>query len=137
MAYAFYRIRLGKKAIAHAKSLKNDELITWLKQDRSHCLLDDSPCKLPAYREMKAVIQRPLFDQRIQPEKSPEKIPEPAQSNDLEDNFSESDAFLWKLIQKFGGDKSDSAIVTEVLGMTGKRYDEGRNLLDRLRARYE
>lgn len=137
LAYAFYRIRLGKKAIAHAKSLKNDELVYWLKQDRSHCLLDDSPCKLPAYREMKAVIQRPLLDHRTQPKKIPEKTPEPAQNNDFEDNLSESDAFLWRLIQKYGGDKSDSAIVTEVLGMTGKRYDEGKNLLDRLRAKYE
>ena len=58
LADAFYRIRLGKKAQAHAKSLKNNDLVDWLKQDRSHCLLDDSPCKLPTYREMKAASSR-------------------------------------------------------------------------------
>ncbi|MEL7065019.1 MAG: hypothetical protein AAFP00_14865 [Bacteroidota bacterium] len=29
LAEAFYRIRLGKKALSHAKGLKNDELIKW------------------------------------------------------------------------------------------------------------
>ncbi|MGD1909552.1 MAG: hypothetical protein ACFB2X_01395 [Rivularia sp. (in: cyanobacteria)] len=70
LADAFWRIRLGKKAISHAKSLKNDELIAWLKQDRSHCLLDDTPCKLPPYREMKAVISRPFSNQGIAPQKT-------------------------------------------------------------------
>lgn len=133
---AFYRIRLGKKAVAHAKSLKNEELITWLKKDRSHCLIDDSPCRLPSYREMKAVITRPFFNQSTTTQKTPEKIPEPAQKEDFQESFSESDYFLWQLIQKFGAGKSDSSIVTEVLGMTGKRYSEGKDLLERLRRRY-
>lgn len=133
---AFYRIRLGKKAIAHAKSLKNDELINWLKQDRSHCLLDDNPCKLPPYREMKAIIARPLLNQGTQTEKSPLKTLKSPPDEDYEEYFSESDAFLWRLIQKFGADKSDSTIVTEVLGMTGKKYAEGKNLLERLRRQF-
>ena len=133
---AFYRIRLGKKALIHAKSLKNDELINWLKQDRSHCLLDDNPCKLPSYREMKAVISRPLLNQNIPVEKSPEKPLKTPSEADFEDNFSESDAFLWRLIQKFGDGKSDSTIVTEILGMTGKKYGEGKDLLERLRRQF-
>lgn len=136
LAEAFYRIRLGKKAVGHAKSLKNDQLIEWLRKDRSHCLIDDNPCKLPSYREMRSIISRPLFDNRTVPQKTPEKTLEPAQSKDSEDNFSESDAFLWRLIQKFGAEKSDSSIVTEVLGMTGNRYSEGKDLLERLRKHY-
>lgn len=136
LAEAFFKIRLGKKAIAHAKSLKNDELVNWLKKDRSHCLIDDSPCKLPSYREMKSIISRPFLNQGIEPQNTPEKIPEPAQSKDFEEIFSDSDAFLWRLIQKFGGDKSDSSIVTEILGMTGKKYAEGKTLLERLRRHY-
>ncbi len=137
LAEAFYRIRLGKKAIGHAKSLKNDALVAWLRQDRSHALLDDNPCKLPSYREMKSVVARPLFDQGIAPKKTDKKDLKTAHSKDFEKNFSESDAFLWRLIQKFGGDKSDSTIVTEVLGMTGKRYSEGKELLDRLRGHFD
>lgn len=137
LADAFWRILLGKKAIAHAKSLKKDELVSWLKQDRSHCLLDDNPCKLPPYREMKAVIARPLLNQGIQPEKLSKKTLKTLPGEEFEENFSESDAFLWRLILKYGEGKSDSTIVTEVLGMTGKKYGEGKDLLERLRSKYE
>ena len=137
LADAFWRILLGKKAIAHAKSLKKDELVSWLKQDRSHCLLDDNPCKLPPYREMKAVITRPLLNQDTLVEKSLEKPLKTPSDADFEEKFSESDAFLWRLILKYGEGKSDSTIVTEVLGMTGKKYGEGKDLLERLRSKYE
>ena len=136
LADAFYRIRLGKKALSHAKSLKNDELVNWLKQDRSHALLDDNPCKLPPYREMKAVISKPLLNQGTQPQKTVEKSLKTPPEADSEESFSESDAFLWRLIQRFGEGKSDSTIVTEVLGMSGKRYGEGKDLLERLRRQY-
>ncbi len=136
LSEAFFKIRLGKKALAHAKSMKNDELVNWLKQDRSHCLIDDSPCKLPLYREMKAIISRPLLNQGIQPEKSPEKTLETPPEASFDESFSESDAFLWRLIQRFGEGKSDSTIVTEVLGMTGKKYGEGKDLLEKLRKQY-
>lgn len=136
LADAFWRIRLGKKAISHAKSLKSDGLIAWLKKDRSHALLDDSPCKLPPYREMKAVISRPFSNQEIVSQNTGEKISQPAQGKDFEEKFSDSDAFLWRLIQRYGEEKSDSAIVTEVLGMTGKKYAEGKDLLERLRRQF-
>lgn len=133
---AFYRIRLGKKARIHAKSLKNDGLVNWLKQDRSHCLIDDNPCKLPPYREMKAVISRPLLDQRTSIEKSPEKPLKTPPEADSSESFTESDAFLWRLISKYGEGKSDSSIVCEVMGMTGKKYGDGKDLLERLRRRF-
>lgn len=143
LADAFFRIRLGKKAIAHAKSLKNEQLISWLKQDQSHCLLDDQPLKLPAYREMKAAtvrngstIVQPYYDNPIQPEKWAENDLKSASRADLSENCSENDRVLWRLIQRLGDSKSDSAIVTEVLGFTGKRYGEGAALLDRLRKHF-
>lgn len=137
LSEAFFKIRLGKKALSHAKSLKNDELVNWLKQNRSHCLIDDNPCKLPPYREMKTVIARPLLDQRTPVEKSPVKPLKTPSEADLEEKFSESDAFLWRLILKYGEGKSDSTIVTEILGMTGKKYGEGKDLLERLRRQFE
>ncbi len=143
LADAFFRIRLGKKALAHAKSLKNEQLINWLKADQSHCLLDDQPLKLPPYREMKAVITRngstivqPYYDNAIDPKNQPENALKPAPEADLEENCSDNDRVLWRLIQRLGGEKSDSAIVTEVLGFTGKRYGEGAALLERLRKQF-
>ncbi len=140
LADAFYRIRLGKKAQAHAKSLKNNALVDWLKQDRSHCLLDDSPCKLPNYREMKSASSRysstilpPNSNNVIQDKKGDENALKTAPRADLGVNCSSSDELLWRMIQRFGAEKSDSAIVTEILGFTGKRYSEGKTVLEKLR----
>ncbi|HIK04585.1 MAG TPA: hypothetical protein IGS40_07720 [Trichormus sp. M33_DOE_039] len=143
LADAFFRIRLGKKAQAHAKSLKNQQLIDWLKLDQSHCLLDDQPCKLPPYREMKAVtlrggstIVQPYYDNANYPKKSAENDLKSSQEAGFGDSFSENDRVIWRLIQRFGEGKSDSAIVTEVLGFTGQRYGEGKDLLERLRRQF-
>ncbi|MBC1235654.1 hypothetical protein [Nostoc sp. 2RC] len=143
LADAFFRIRLGKKAQAHAKSLKNEQLVNWLKQNQSHCLLDDQPLKLPPYREMKAATVRngstifqPYTDNAIAPQKSAENALEPVSETGFEENCSDNDRVLWRLIQRFGEGKSDSAIVTEVMGFTGKRYGEGVALLERLRKQF-
>ncbi|WP_223280258.1 hypothetical protein [Nostoc sp. PA-18-2419] len=143
LADAFYRIRLGKKALAHAKSLKNEQLINWLKLDQSHCLLDDQPLKLPPYREMKAAALRggstifqPYADNVNKPEKPAENDLKTAHQADFTENCSDNDRVLWRLIVRFGEGKSDSTIVTEVLGFTGKRYSEGVALLERLRKQF-
>ena len=143
LADAFYRIRLGKKALSHAKSLKNNALIDWLKLDRSHCLLDDSPCKLPTYREMKVATSRygstmlaPSQDNAKATKNDPEKALKTAPEADLEENCSDESRLLWRMIQRFGAEKSDSAIVTEILGFTGNRYSEGKTLLEKLRREF-
>lgn len=143
LADAFYRIRLGKKASSHAKSLKNTALVDWLKQDRSHCLLDDSPCKLPSYREMKtastrhsSTITAPNSDNAIAPKKEAKNDLKTALEAGLEENCSNADKLLWRIIQRFGAEKSDSAIVTEVLGFTGQRYSEGKSVLEKLRREF-
>ena len=143
LADAFYRLRLGKKAQAHAKSLKNNALVEWLKQDRSHCLLDDSPCKLPTYREMKSVTSRygstilpPSGDNAIAQFLEVEKALKTAPEAGYGGNCSENDKLLWRMIQRFGAEKSDSAIVTEVLGFTGQRYSEGKTVLESLRRQF-
>lgn len=55
---SFRMVRLGKKAQAHARKLKNDALVEWLKSDRSRILVDDIPVQLPSYREIQRVIQQ-------------------------------------------------------------------------------
>jgi hypothetical protein len=140
LADAFFRMRLGKKAAAHAKSLKNNALVEWLKLDRSHCLLDDNPCKLPTYREMKAATSRhgstilaPSTDNAIQDKKVAENASKPVLEAGFEENCSEDQRLVWRMIQRFGAGKSDSTIVTEILGFTGKRYSEGVSTLEKLR----
>ena len=143
LADAFYRIRLGKKALGHAKSLKNNALVDWLKQDRSHCLLDDSPCKLPTYRELKSASSRygstilpQGSDNAIQPKNEAENDLKTASGADFGVNCSSNDELLWRIVQRFGAEKSDSAIVTEILGYTGKRYSEGKTVLEKLRREF-
>jgi energy-coupling factor transporter ATP-binding protein EcfA2 len=143
LADAFYRIRLGKKAIARAKSLKNNDLVDWLKLDRSHCLLDDNPCKLPSYREMKAASSRygstmlaPGTDNARAAQNAPENALKTAPEAGFEVNCSDADKLLWRMIQRFGSEKSDSVIVTEVLGFTGVRYSEGKSVLEKLRREF-
>jgi hypothetical protein len=139
----FYKLRLGKTAINHAKKLKNDTLVEWLKQNQCHCLLDDAPCRLPPYREMKlttarygSTIAQVNHNNVISPEKAPKKDLKTAQDEDFEENCSDGERVLWQLIQRVGSGKSDSAVVTEILGFTGKRYSEGKNLLERLRSQF-
>jgi hypothetical protein len=40
------------------------------------------------------------------------------------------------MIQRYGQGKSDSAIVTEVMGFTGNRYAKGVELLQRFRREF-
>lgn len=143
LAEAFFRIRLGKKAIAHAKSLKNDRLVEWLKADKSHCLLDDQPLKLPPYREMKAATMRGsttipklLPNNPINPNCEGKQSPKPALEAECDDLFSQNGRLLWRMIQRYGEGKSDSAIVTEVMGFTGARYSKGMDLLQRFRREF-
>lgn len=60
LADCFVKVRLGKIALAHAKRLKSAVLIEWLSQSKSHCLVDDLPCKLPSLDEMCNTSQRYL-----------------------------------------------------------------------------
>lgn len=55
---SFRMVRLGKKAQAHARKLKNDAMVEWLKGDKSRVLVDDIPVQLPSYREIQRVIQQ-------------------------------------------------------------------------------
>lgn len=132
LADAFYRIRLGKKAVSHAKSLKNDALTEWLKSDRSHCLLDDQPCKLPSYREMKAVTQRlyvtPVFQPVVMAELPSEtglQPPEMPENRDFE-------ALARAVRHCLQAGVSESKIIKEVLGYRGGDYQKGKALLQEL-----
>jgi hypothetical protein len=133
LADAFHRIRLGKKAVAHAKSLKDDALVEWLRSDRSHCLIDDQPCKLPSYREMKAVIPR----LHLSPVSEPIVTAEPVDELGLQPPdfpVSSHDETLSRAVKAcLDAGFSESRVIKEILGCQGSRYQEGKALLQRMR----
>lgn len=130
LADAFFRIRLGKKAVSHAKSLKNGQLVEWLRVDRSHCLLDDQPCKLPSYREMKAVTQRLLPVNALQPVVQPVT----AAQNDFQPveppKTDLPEAVIRAVRVSLSLGISDSRIIKEILGYQGGQYSQGKNVLE-------
>ena len=130
LADGFVKIRLGKKAVIHARSLKNEDLMTWLQPDRSHCLYDDQPCKLPSYREMKAVTQRLFFTSQISPVVTAKSTLQQALQPQITGNnqISETAKKAIKALLQAGW--SDSKIIKEILGCQGAQYQPGKELLD-------
>ena len=133
LAEAFCRLRLGKKAVTHAKSLKNDRLVTWLQSDRSHCLLDDQPCKLPPYREMKAVTTRlqllPGTVSVVTTETTVDKDFQPIVTT--ETGLSEMTIRAVKSCVEAGF--SDSKIIKEILGYQGGQFGRGKQILEKIK----
>lgn len=130
---AFIKLRLGKKAVNHAKQLKNEQLISWLRSDRSHCLLDDYPCKLPSYREMKAVTrqlyQLPGNQNLVIPETTTQQVLQPPKQSKEPGNEALKNAV--KSLSEAG--YSDSKIIKEVLGYQGSQYQQGKEILADIR----
>lgn len=130
----FYRLRIGKLAVKHARSLGNDELEAWLQLDRSHCLLDDSPCKLPSYREMKAVTQRlsnlPVSATLVTAEPPTQSQLQPIKTENNYPQNSVTRAVKACLEAGF----SESKIIKEVLGYKGGQYQAGKEVLEKIKA---
>lgn len=124
LAEAFAKIRLGKKAVTHAKSIKRDDLVNWLRLDRSHCLIDDNPCKLPGYREMVGVTNRLSLPMVKQAETTVEPGLQDISIDILRAVRACIDAGL-----------SDSKIIKEVLGCNGSQYQQGKKILENVKNR--
>lgn len=137
---AFFKLRLGKKAVTFAKQLKNDELVAWLQEDRCNCLLDEHPCKLPSYREMKSVTHRLYlpFENRVsvtaettaQQTFEQDKLTVTLNCENEEIGLQAVSKAVMAL-QSTG--MSDTAIIKDVLGYQGSRYRRGREILAHLK----
>lgn len=129
----FYRLRLSKTAVNHAKSLKDEGLVTWLRADRSHCLLDDQPCKLPPYREMKAVTQR----LQIAPANGNAVRAETASQQDFQPIVTAENAPPEATIRAakacLAAGFSDSKVIKEILGYQGGQFQKGKQLLEQIK----
>jgi energy-coupling factor transporter ATP-binding protein EcfA2 len=133
LAEAFAKLRLGKKAVKHAKSIKREDLVNWLRLDRSHCLIDDDPCKLPPYREMKAVTQRLSIQPSLADVKKAETTTEPELQPISTPENQVSEVLLKAVKACIQAGLSDSKIIKDILGYSGSRYQAGKELLEKLR----
>lgn len=126
---AFKRLRLGKKAVNHAKGLKRDDLVEWLRGDRCRAMLDDDPVILPSYREMKSVTQR----LSILPGLVPVTVIEPART----ELPTDPEIALWRSISAhLAAGRGESWIVKEILGYQGAQYNRGKEILADLKAKF-
>jgi energy-coupling factor transporter ATP-binding protein EcfA2 len=125
----FRYIRLGNFAVTHAKKLKNEALIQWLQSGKYRCLVDDDPCQLPDLSHYRLVTNQlpflPVSPVNIQPE----IIVQQDLRNDSQTISHELKSALFGL-QKAGW--SDTKLITEILGMSGRRYSEGKKILQSL-----
>jgi energy-coupling factor transporter ATP-binding protein EcfA2 len=125
----FRMVRLGKTAVSHAKSLKDDRLVGWLRSDRSHCLVDDQPCKLPSYRELKAVTNR-LGNSVVQ-------TVETTAEREITEFPTDAEVTLWKAISAvLDSGRGESYVVKEILGYQGSQYQQGKAVLADLKSKF-
>ncbi|NJO65064.1 MAG: hypothetical protein HC836_45240 [Richelia sp. RM2_1_2] len=137
---AFWKLRLGKKAVSHAKQLKNDVLVKWLQEDKSHCLLNEQACKLPSYREMKVVTQRlhtsPVVNNVVtaettaQQDLQAEKLGVTFNPEGVDMDISVVSKSVRALVDS---GMSDTAIIKDILGYQGSRFRQGKELLERIK----
>lgn len=161
---SFRIIRLGKKAQAHARKLKNPALEEWLKSDRSRVLADDIPVQLPPYQEIRRVIQqgsRSLMPGMVQSQlmpvtvtpsihdqflKTTEKAPETTENRDFqpsETDFPETIRgaeidLLDQILSAFKDERSDDWIAKKVI-MPSQHigYQKAREKSEAIRARWQ
>lgn len=152
----FYRLRLGRKAINHAKSLKRSDLVDWLASSRSHALLDNDPVILPDYREMVRVIQSfqrgytqlpPQLSQGYiaATETTPEPPSEATENQGFQlleagyPEFSESpESLLEQILAAFDDGKSDDWIAKNIFGATGgNSYYKAKDRIAKIRTMWK
>ncbi len=125
----FLKLRLGKVAVSHAMKLKRDDLVMWLRADKSRALLDDEPVQLPPYRELKMVTTRLPVTVAQSPETTAEPTP-----NDFSDG---ADSALWRAISAhLEVGRGESFIVKEILGYQGSSYQKGKDVLAALKEKF-
>lgn len=128
----FRYLRLGKFAVTHAKSLKDEALVTWLQSGKYRALVDDEPCQLPNLSGYQPVTRQLPQTHQIAPVVTAQT---PAQS-DFQPILTAIEPNLEALKIAVGLLKSqgvaDSVIIKQVLGCQGSRYQQGKEILAEL-----
>lgn len=137
----FRMVRLGKYAIAHAKALKDNLALEWLKSGSFRCMVDDSACALPDLSQFKAVTQQ-LF---ISGDRAPTVIAEPTAQQGSQvpglsvtlnpgEEDSGNDVLVRAVLGCLKAGMSDSSVIKEVLGYKGSQYQKGREILEQIKS---
>lgn len=129
----FRMVRLGKFAVSYAKSLKDSNLEQWLKDGSYRCMVDDYPCQLPDLSQFRAVTQQLRSHAFLPPSVTAETtIQSGLQPTETTDNQISGDvARAVKACLDAG--LSESKVIKEVLGYQGARYQQGKELLEKLK----
>ena len=129
----FRKVRLGKYAVSHAKSLKDTSLVGWLKSGNYRCMVDDYACQLPDLSQFRAVTHQ--LRQTIFAE--PVRIPEPTAQQEASHIYptdNQSNETLYRAAKAcLEAGLSESRVIKDVLGYQGDRYKEGRVLLEKIK----
>ncbi|MBA3789551.1 ATP-binding protein [Patescibacteria group bacterium] len=129
----FRMLRLGKFAVIHAKSLKDNALVEWLKAGKFRCLVDDLPCQLPDLSSYQVVMQPPQPTFHIKEKKHILVPPESEFEADVTVLTTENSVILRAVKTCLKAGLSESRIIKEVLGYEGGKYQDGKALLAAMR----
>lgn len=128
----FKILRLGKIATNHAKRLKSDQLVEWLRGDRSRALLDDEPLQLPPYPELRRATSRSLPASPPATSPTQNQHPEALRSRGSADISSDFETIISALSEG----KSADWVVKNILGVTGgSRYSQVKPYIEALKMR--
>lgn len=145
-------IRGGGFAMSHARSLKDDVLVDWLKQQERPAMANDEALEnldLSAYKPrlnvkpskdlMKLLPGYKLppseVNQQLQSELLEKTVTEPENAvtidiTGLQQSYGVTDEQVNRAITAIrNGTQSDSKIIKEILGMQGRNYSNGKDLL--------
>lgn len=129
----FRMLRLGKFGVTHAKTLKDNALVEWLKSGKYRCMVDDQPCQLPDLNSYRMVMPR----LQMASVSYPEVTAEPSDQSELQPVETDQNPVAETVIRAvktcLEAGLSESRVVKEVLGYQGARYQEGKALLEALR----
>lgn len=128
----FRYVRLGRFALTHAKSLKNTVLTEWLKGGKYRCMVDDEPCQLPDMNAYRTLTPSPLFAPFTKPVLTSETRPQ--QTLQPENATTEvTDTALKNAVKSLlDAGVSQSHIIQNVLGYSGRRYAEGKEIIAKI-----
>ena len=133
---SFRIIRLGKFARDHARKLGSPELMAWLAQGQSRCLIDDEPLHLPSYQEMQHAAPRFLpSGVAVKTQESGSAEAAMSEANEANSSDSEESSRSAQILEALADGKSDYWIAKNLFGVKGgSRYQKVRKEIARIRA---
>lgn len=129
----FRFVRLGKFAVNHAKHLKDTAVEEWLKAGKYRCMVEDTPCQLPDLSSFNMFMPRLSIQPSLVDLKTAQTTTEPELQPISEPENQVSEALLNAVKACIQAGFSDSKVIKEVLGFSGGRYQEGKQILENMK----